>query len=115
MKKKISRLVATLLVMVLMASVFTGCDKKTSTHENGAATSQGAGSAYERKDIKVAALKGPTAIGMVKLMNDNEEKKTANNYTFQIEAAADAFTAGLIKGEVQIAAMPCNAAATLYN
>ena len=115
MKKKISRLVATLLVMVLMASVFTGCDKNTSTHENSAATSQDAGSAYESRDIKVAALKGPTAIGMVKLMNDNEEKKTANNYTFQIEAAADAFTAGLIKGEVQIAAMPCNAAATLYN
>ena len=115
MKKKISRLAATLLVMVLMASVFTGCDKNTSPHENGAATSQGAGSAYESRDIKVAALKGPTAIGMVKLMNDNEEKKTANNYTFQIEAAADAFTAGLIKGEVQIAAMPCNAAATLYN
>ena len=95
MKKKISRLAAILLVM---ASVFTGCDKNTSTHENSAATSQDAGSAYESKDIKVAALKGPTAIGMVKLMNDNEEKKTANNYTFQIEAAADAFTAGLIKG-----------------
>ena len=48
MKKKISRLVATLLVMVLMTSVFTGCDKNTSTHENSAATSQDAGSAYER-------------------------------------------------------------------
>lgn len=33
MKKKISRLAATLLVMVLMATVFTGCDKKASTHE----------------------------------------------------------------------------------
>ena len=48
-------------------------------------------------------------------MSDNEDNKTANNYTFQIEAAADAFTADLIKGDVQIAAMPCNAAATLYN
>lgn len=56
--------------------------------------------------LKLRHLRDPTAIGMVKLMNDNEEKKTANNYTFQIEAAADAFTAGLIKGEVQIAAMP---------
>ena len=62
MKKKISRLVATLLVMVLMASVFTGCDKNTSTHENSAATSQDAGSAYESRDIKVAALKGPTDV-----------------------------------------------------
>ena len=40
MKKKISRLAATLLVMVLMATVFTGCDKKASTHENSAAASQ---------------------------------------------------------------------------
>lgn len=113
MKKKVSKLAAVMLILVMVAAVFTGCGQNSTqnTTEESTITSK----AYESQDIKVAALKGPTAIGMVKLMNDNEDKKTANNYTFQIEAAADAFTADLIKGDVQIAAMPCNAAATLYN
>ena len=113
MKKKVSKLAAVMLILVMAAVVFTGCGQNSTqnTTEESTITSK----AYESQDIKVAALKGPTAIGMVKLMNDNEDKKTANNYTFQIEAAADAFTADLIKGDVQIAAMPCNAAATLYN
>lgn len=113
MKKKVSKLAAVMLILVMAAAVFTGCGQNSTqnTTEESTITSK----AYESQDIKVAALKGPTAIGMVKLMNDNEDKKTANNYTFQIEAAADAFTADLIKGNVQIAAMPCNAAATLYN
>lgn len=113
MKKKVSKLAAVMLILVMAAVVFTGCGQNSTqnTTEESTTTSK----AYESQDIKVAALKGPTAIGMVKLMNDNEDKKTANNYTFQIEAAADAFTADLIKGDVQIAAMPCNAAATLYN
>lgn len=70
---------------------------------------------YEAKNIKVAALKGPTAIGMVSLMKNSKEAKTANDYEFKIAASADEFGASLIKGDIQIAAMPCNAATALYN
>ena len=86
MKKKVSKLAAVMLILVMAAAVFTGCGQNSTqnTTEESTITSK----AYESQDIKVAALKGPTAIGMVKLMNDNEDKKTANNYTFQIEAAA---------------------------
>lgn len=114
MKKRVSKLVLVVLVLAMTCTIFTGCGKSV-TQENTSINNTGTGEDYVSADIKVAALKGPTAIGMVKLMNDSEEKQTANNYTFQIEAAADAFTADLIKGNVQIAAMPCNAAATLYN
>ena len=115
MKKKVSKIAAVLLVLIMFVATFTGCGKKAATQENDTTGTAGTTGNYESRDIKVAALKGPTAIGMVRLMNDSEEKKTANNYTVQIEASADAFTADLIKGNVQIAAMPCNAAATLYN
>ena len=71
-------------------------------------------STYVPADMKIAAMKGPTAIGMVKLMKDSKEGNTANNYDFTIAASADEFTSLLIKGDIQAAALPCNAASTLY-
>lgn len=59
----------------------------------------------------VAALKGPTAMGMVKMMNDD----AGANWNFSIAAAADEIAPKLIQGELDIAAVPANLAATLYN
>ncbi|MDF2942919.1 MAG: hypothetical protein K0S01_1777 [Herbinix sp.] len=69
----------------------------------------------EKTDIKIAALKGPTAIGMVKVMDDAEAGATANNYNFTIAGAADEISTGLIKGDFDVAAIPCNLASVLYN
>lgn len=66
--------------------------------------------------VNVAALKGPTSIGMIKMMDD---AATADGdkyvYDFTVEAAADAITPKLIKGELDIAALPANLASVLYN
>ena len=59
----------------------------------------------------VAALKGPTAMGMVKMMSDD----AGANWNFSIAAAADEIAPKLIQGELEIAAVPANLAATLYN
>lgn len=69
----------------------------------------------EKLDIRIAALKGSTAIGMVKLMDDATAGTTANNYTFTIAGTADEISAGLVKGDFDIAAVPCNLASVLYN
>ncbi len=69
----------------------------------------------EKIDMKIAALKGATAIGMVKMMEDAGLGETANNYQFTVAGTADEITAGLIKGEFDIAAVPCNLASVLYN
>jgi NitT/TauT family transport system substrate-binding protein len=69
----------------------------------------------EKIDIKIAALKGPTAIGMVKVMDDAQAGTTANNYNFTIAGAADEISTGLVKGDIDIAAVPCNLASVLYN
>lgn len=71
--------------------------------------------AAEKIDINIAALKGPTAIGMVKVMDEAAAGTTANNYKFSIEGTADAITAGMVKGDFDIAAIPCNMASVLYN
>lgn len=112
------RLVATVLTFVMALSL-AACGN-SAVKDNGTSgadknNTQESSTEYVAKDIKVAALKGPTAIGMVKLMDEAKNGKSANNYEFKVAAAADEFTSSLIKGDIQIAAMPCNAAATLYN
>ena len=65
--------------------------------------------------VRVASLKGPTTMGLVKLMQDNDAGTTANEYTFQMEATADAITPLLVRGELDIAMVPCNLAAVVIN
>ncbi len=67
-------------------------------------------------DVSVVALKGPTAMGMVKFMDDAESGAiTSNNYAFSIETAIDVVTPMIVKGEVDIAAVPANVASVLFN
>lgn len=58
----------------------------------------------------VAALKGPTAMGMVKMMDEQAEQ-----WNFSIAASVDEITPKLVKGDLDIAAVPANLASVLYN
>ena len=60
--------------------------------------------------LRVAALKGPTAMGMVKMMSDDG----GESYAFDVYAAADEITPKLVQGELDVAALPANLAAVLY-
>lgn len=64
--------------------------------------------------IRVAALKGPTAMGMVKMMDDDQLAETGN-YDFTVITAIDEITAGFVKGDLDIAAVPANLASVLYH
>ena len=66
--------------------------------------------------VRVAALRGPTAMGMVKLMEDSGEGSVnGNSYEFTVVGAPTEITPMLVKGEVDIAALPANLAAVIYN
>ncbi len=65
--------------------------------------------------IRVGGLKGPTSMGMVKLMKDNKDGVSLNNYEFTIEAAADSLAPLILQGKLDIAAVPTNLASVLYN
>ncbi len=69
----------------------------------------------QKQNVKVAALKGPTGIGMVKLMKDQEAGDTANNYSFALASSPDEITGKLVSGEIHVAALPTNLALNLYN
>ena len=66
--------------------------------------------------VRTAALKGPTAMGLVRFMSEVDAGNLADNdYTFEIYAAPDEITPLIAKEGVDIAAVPANLAATLYN
>lgn len=95
--KKMRKVVAMLLCVGMIAGVLSGCGAK------------------EKAELHVVALTGPTGIGMVKLMADNEAEDTDVNYTFELVGAADEITGKIVNGDVDIAAVPCNLASVLYN
>lgn len=64
--------------------------------------------------VRIAALKGPTTMGLVKLWQDQDEGTAKGNYEFQMLTGADEIMPRLIKGDVDIALLPANAAAVLY-
>lgn len=93
------KLTAVLSAVLLGALMLTGCGKKENANET----------------VRLGALKGPTSIGLVKLLSDAEEGKSANRYEFTMAAAADELTPKFLKGELDILAVPANLGSVLYN
>lgn len=60
--------------------------------------------------VRVFALKGPTGIGMVGVMENHPDE-----YAFTLAGAPDEIVAAIASGSADIAACPTNLAATLYN
>ena len=70
--------------------------------------------ANEADTIRIASLKGPTTIGMVKLMDDSDNGLTSVNYDVSIYGTADEIVGLLVGGDIDIANVPCNLASVLY-
>ncbi len=71
--------------------------------------------AYEAVDISIGAMTGPTGAGLVKLMDDAAQGLTENHYEITLAAEASEVVSKVIAGEYDIACLPTNAAATVYN
>ena len=115
---------AIFLAVSILAAMLTGCaSQNTSDATTGSAStgtaSTGAAStdtaSVEKTTIHLGGLKGPTSMGMVKLLQDNEDGTTLNNYDFVMSGSADELTPKILKGELDILAVPVNLGAILYN
>ena len=139
---KTRKLPAVLLAVLLALSVLAGCsdaassdssvnDRSQTASASGSevqdasdneeqdgepAVSESDDGSSEPVDVRIAALKGPTAMGMVKFMNDVDQQTiTDENYTFSIVASPDEVTPQIAQGNLDIAAVPANLASILYN
>ncbi len=117
--KRIIRCMALLLVLFCSLSAVVGCTGGTTqtpleqittdasdTHANAQTSTP--------TQVRVAALKGPTGMGMAKLMEDAKTETLQNAYVFTVSSAPSELSAGMIQGSFDIAALPTNLAATLY-
>lgn len=68
----------------------------------------------EKVAVRLGGLKGPTSMGMVKLLEDQEKGETANKYEFTMAGSPNDLTPALLKGELDILAVPVNLGAVLY-
>lgn len=88
---------AWIIAVLLLLSVLGGCAAKPA----------------EPVTVRLGGLKGPTSMGMVKLLSDAEQSETENTYEFEMAAAADELTPKLLKGELDVLAAPLNLCAIL--
>lgn len=113
--KKSTKLLALLLALSMLFAL-AACGGNST---DGQSTAPVAGSETTAPEtdvtLNVAALKGPTGIGMVKLMQDAKTGTAANPYNITLAGAPDEITAKFASGEIDIAAVPVNLAAALYN
>ena len=65
--------------------------------------------------VNVMVLNGTTGFGMAHLMDAAAKGEAAQDYNFTVETDASNIVAALANGSVDIAALPTNAAAAVYN
>ncbi len=95
------KLLSLLLVFVLAFGMLAAC-APTETGGDG-------------MTVRIAGMTGPTSMGLVKLAEDNANGKAEGKYEITTTyAKADEILPKLQKGELDMAALPANVAATLY-
>lgn len=108
------KLFALMLAAVCAVCALAGCASTDNAEQ--AATTTEPEAATQPVAVNVAALKGPTAMGLVKFMSDTDAGSIADNeYSFEIAASPDELTPKIAQGELDIAAVPANLASVLYN
>lgn len=97
----VKKVFALLLALSMFCALLAGCGKKEET---------------DNVTVRVGAMSGPTAMGMVKLMKDAEDGTAKGTYEFaDLSTDPSTFVAPLTKGDIDIAAVPSNLASVIYN
>lgn len=97
--KKLLTLLLTLALLVSCVALLPSCGEKVDTE----------------LEVRVTVLNGTTGFGAAQLMDAAARGEAALNYNFKVDTDASNINAALINGEVDIAALPTNAASVLYN
>ena len=94
--KKKHVILAMALCLLLTGSLFSGCGKR------------------ESANVRVGSLKGPTSMGILFMMEKSEKDELDDSYEFQMATGADELLPLMVQGDLDIALVPANVAAVLY-
>ena len=113
--KSLKKFFALCLTLALALSLAACAQKPAETTDPAETPDTPAQETEAPVTARIAALKGPTAMGLVKLMSDAPSSANGPLYDFTLAGSADEVTPALIKGELDMACVPANLAAVLYN
>lgn len=124
------RILSVLCILALLLSLMAACGAKptetqateapetvpeTTEVVTEAETEPETEAAAEAVTVRLGALTGPTAIGMVKLWHDADNGENVNHYEHTLAGSADELTPLILQGELDIASVPANLSSVLYN
>jgi len=117
------KIIALLMAIMMIASVFVGCTTETKTEVTEAKseaketdeTVENTETPAEPVDVKIGAPLGSPAISLVKLMKENPEILPNYNVTYEGLPAPDQLATMIINEEIDMIVVPTNLAAKLYN
>ena len=109
------KLIAIMLSAVIALGCFTACSAPAESESENVTGESEAVTTVEGIEINLAGMSGPTSMGLVSMLDKASKGETVNTYNFTLAGAADEITPKLVKGELDIAAVPANLASVLYN
>lgn len=95
--KKLKRILLTTIGMLFTMALLAGCGEKE-----------------EETVLRIGGMKGPTSMGLLFMKDEVENGAGTGAYEFTMVTGADELLPMMIKGELDIALVPANVAAILY-
>lgn len=95
--KKLKRILLTTISMLFTMALLAGCGEKE-----------------EETVLRIGGMKGPTSMGLLFMKDEVENGAGTGTYEFTMVTGADELLPMMIKGELDIALVPANVAAILY-
>lgn len=117
---KTKKIIAVLMALALVLVSFAACsanktpDEPTTDAGTAVQTSEPDSVPENTGAINVSVLKGPTGIGGAYLWTKSDNGETANTYNITLDTDATVVGPKLMTGEYDIASIPTNLAAALY-
>ncbi|ADL05932.1 ABC transporter substrate-binding protein [Lacrimispora saccharolytica] len=121
------KVLSVLMTFAMTAALLSGC-AKGNTESTPAVTAleqespsetakessevQSSGGSYT---LTIGSLKGPTSMGLVRLMEQSEKGNAKGSYDFTMVTAADELLGKVVSGELDVALVPANMASIIYN
>ena len=116
MKK--TKILALIVAVIMILVSFAACAPATTNEEVSTdaenATEETASVENNTDAINVSFLKGPTGMGGAYMWTKSDNGETRNNYNISLDTDATTVGPKLMTGEYDIAAVPTNLAASLY-
>ena len=109
--KRTLKLISIFMAILMLSLTFAACNNEPPQATD---PDNGEHDPAESITVNVAGMTGPTGMGLVSLMDKNENGNTKQKYNFKLYASAAEIVPLLVKGELDIAAVPANLAALQF-